>query len=68
MPADGVRVPSGDHWYEPDDGVPAAISVVLWPAHRFVSGDVMLTWALGFSVMTDESIDVHPVRTSVTVT
>ena len=52
----------------PPAGVAVAVSEVLWPAHRFVSGDVIVTTALLFIVNVIESTAVHPVMLSVMLT
>ena len=52
----------------PPAGVAVAVSEVLWPAHRFVSGDVIVTTALLFIVNVIESTAVHPVILSVMLT
>ena len=66
-PFTGVIATVGDHAYEPPEGLPVAISVVLCPEHRLVSGEVALTLVAALIVRIIESTDVHPEILSVTV-
>jgi hypothetical protein len=56
----------GLHAYEPPDGRPTAVSVVLWPRHILVSGDE--TDTVDAIVIVIESLAEQPVTLSVTVT
>ena len=57
----------GVHAYVPPDGVPVAVSVVLWPVHRLVSGEVTETVVAELIVRTIESTAEQPEMLSVTV-
>jgi hypothetical protein len=55
-----------DRYHQSEHAV--AVSVVDWPAQRFVSGEAIVTDVAALSVSTIESTEVHPVILSVTVT
>ena len=67
LPATGVMLVSGAHWYVPPVGAPVAVSIDVFPAQMLVSGEDMLTVAVELIVSTIESSALHPVTLSVTV-
>ena len=67
-PFTGVIATVGVQAYVPPDGLPVAVNVVLCPAQRLVSGDVIETLVAELMVRTIESTAVQRVTESVTVT